>query len=74
MKTRTLIVPLAAAAALAAAPTAAAQPQPFGGHVSSCAQAHLGQRPDPPTVTCEHDGHLHTFATFGEMVRHMQAH
>ena len=43
----------------------------FGQHVASCAQEILGQRPDPPQVTCTHDGHTHTFANFGEMVQHM---
>ena len=37
----------------------------LGQHVASCAQIHLGQRENPPTLTCEHDGHVHTFATFG---------
>lgn len=43
----------------------------FGDHVASCAQMHLGQRENPPSLTCEHDRHVHTFATFGDMVEHM---
>ena len=37
-----------------------------------CAQTSLDQRDNPPTVTCTHDGMTMTFATFGEMVQHMQ--
>ena len=68
---------LALGAALVAGSTGTALAGPaeqaaFGQHVASCAQEQLGQRPDPPQVTCTHDGHSHTFATFGEMVQHMQ--
>ncbi len=45
----------------------------FGQHVSMCAQATSGQRDNPPTVTCTHDGMSMTFANFGEMVQHMRA-
>ena len=38
------------------------------------AQLALGQRVDPPAVTCTHDGHVHTFATFGELVAHAREH
>ena len=38
------------------------------------AQLALGQRVDPPAVTCTHDGHVHTFATFGELVTHAREH
>ena len=56
-----------------AAPTPAARPdEPLGARVSQCAQASLGQRPDPPAVTCAHEGHVHTFATFGELVAHLR--
>lgn len=44
-----------------------------GTSVSSCAQLSLGPRDNPPAVTCTHDGTTLTFATFGDMVRHMQA-
>jgi hypothetical protein len=62
------------ALALAGAPAAAAD-NPSGAHVSQCAQAHLGQRPDAPalTCTCMPDGQAHTFANFGEMAAHMRA-
>ena len=45
----------------------------LGTSVSACAQMHLGQRDNPPALTCSHDGTTLTFATFGDMVRHMQA-
>ena len=44
-----------------------------GASVSMCAQMHLGQRDNPPAITCSHDGTAVTFATFGDMVRHMRA-
>ena len=34
----------------------------------------LGKRANPPEVTCSHDGHVHVFANFGEMVQHMREH
>ena len=46
----------------------------LGAHISECAQLALGQRVDPPAVTCTHDGHVHTFATFGELVAHVREH
>ena len=70
-------------AILAAATVAAASPgvaraaqidEPFGQHVSECAQTSLGKRATPPAVTCSHDGHVHVFANFGEMVQHMKHH
>lgn len=63
------------ALALAVAGTAVAAPSrsaDFGRHVAACAQEHLGQRTDPPQITCTHDGMKMTFPTFGAMVRHMQ--
>ena len=48
--------------------------EPLGAHISRCAQLALGQRIDPPAVTCSHDGHVHTFATFGELVAHAREH
>ena len=45
----------------------------FGQHVAACAHGSLGQRADPPSVTCTHDGMRMTFANFGEMVRHMRS-
>ena len=45
----------------------------FGQHVATCAQMHLGQRDNPPAVTCTHDGMTMTFANFGAMVQHMRA-
>jgi hypothetical protein len=48
--------------------------EPLGAHISACAQLALGQRADPPAVTCTHDEHVHTFATFGELVAHVREH
>ena len=63
---------VAAVAGLAVAASAGAEDESvLGRHVAACAQMHLGQREDPPSVTCEHDGHVHAFATFGAMVQHM---
>lgn len=68
-----LILILATVTALFAATSGnALAGEAFGTSVSACAQMHLGQRGDPPTLTCTHDGTTVTFATFGDMVRHMQ--
>ncbi len=73
-----LVVAILASAAVAAvspeATQAAEQDEPFGQHVSECAQTSLVKRTNPPAVTCSHDGHLHAFANFGEMVQHMHEH
>ena len=58
--------------ALATPTTAAADEQPLGEHVSQCAQ--LLPSSSPPSIVCSHDGHTHTFATFGGMVLHMLEH
>ena len=69
-----------AAAALASAmtlvgPAPAARPsEPLGAHVAACAHAALGQDVDRLAVTCAHDGHVHSFATFGELVAHLRQH
>ena len=69
---RTGLAVIAALAGLAAAaPAAGEDKSALGRHVALCAQMHLGQRDDPPRVICEHDGHVHTFATFGAMAEHM---
>ena len=68
---------LATAAVAAVTPgfvQAAGNAEPFGQSVSECAQTSLGKRANPPEVTCSHDGHLHVFANFGEMVHHMREH
>lgn len=65
------------AAVAAASPgvvQAAETDEPFGRHVSECAQTSLGKRATPPAVTCSHDGHVHVFANFGEMAQHMREH
>lgn len=72
-----LLVLVAAVGALVAGPTgsalAAEDSAAFGQHVAACAREHLGQRPDPPAVTCTMpDGSTMTFATFGAMVQHMR--
>ena len=72
---RSILVLAAAAAALATAfagnaVAAPAEQSTFGRHVASCAELHLGQRTDAPSVTCAHHGM--TSPTFGAMVVHMQ--
>lgn len=63
----------AALAVLAAGSTgtALAAAEPFGTHVSMCAQE-LGKRAGAPAFTCTHDGMTMSFATFGAMVEHMR--
>ena len=58
----------------ATAAPANAPDEPLGAHISQCAQLALGLRLDPPAVTCSHDGHVHTFATFGELLAHAREH
>ena len=53
----------------AAAPTTAGD---LGQHIASCAQESLGQRENPPAVTCIHDGMVMSFPTFGGMVEHIR--
>ena len=76
-RARVVLAILATAAVAAVAPAvvqAAQTDKPFGQHVSECAQTTLGKRANPPEVTCSHDGHIHVFANFGEMVQHMHEH
>lgn len=75
-RARVVVAILASAAVAAVSPGAQAAEtgQPFGQHVSECAQTSLGKRANPPAITCSHDGQLHVFATFGEMVQHMKHH
>ena len=76
-RARVVLAMLATAAVGAVSPgvvQAAQTDEPFGQHVSSCAQTSLGKRASPPEVTCSHDGHTHVFANFGEMVQHMYEH
>jgi hypothetical protein len=70
--THRLIVLTAGAALAAAFSGSALAAGSFGQQVSMCAQMHLGQRDNPPALTCTHDGMTMTFATFGEMVQHMR--
>jgi hypothetical protein len=75
MRKTVLIIGALVPAALGLLPvTANASPdgQSFGQAIADCAHMALGQRPDPPTATCTHDGHTHTFANFGAMVAHMR--
>jgi len=72
-----LLVLVAAVGAVVAGPTgsalAAEDSAAFGQHVAACAREHLGQRADPPAVTCTMpDGSTMTFPTFGAMVQHMR--
>ena len=74
---RVVLAILGVAVVAAASPgvvQAAQTGEPFGRHVSECAQMSLGKRANPPEVTCSHDGHMHVFANFGEMVQHMREH
>ena len=68
------VVTVIAAAALAAgvSSNALASDGPLGRDVSACAQTSLGQRVDPPAVTCTHDGESMSFPNFGAMVAHMR--
>lgn len=70
---RKLIVGLTAAAALVAPAAAVAENKTVGEHVSHC--AHIALPPAAGSaIVCEHEGHTHTFGTFGEMVRHLLEH
>ena len=72
--THRLILAIAASAALAAGFSGSAlADNSFGQHVAMCAHTTLGQRDNPPAVSCTHDGMTMTFANFGEMVQHMRA-
>ena len=77
MRSKYLVVTLASAAVAAVAPgvaQAAETGQTFGQHVSECAQMSLGKRANSPAITCSHDGQVHVFGNFGEMVQHMKHH
>ena len=71
--TRYVVVLAAAALFFGGASGTALAGTTFGTSVSSCAQMSLGARDNPPAITCSHNGTTMTFATFGGMVRHMQA-
>ena len=68
-----LLAALAAGAIFAASggSALAADSPPPGQHVSACAYASLGQRENPPAVTCTDNGVTMAFPNFGEMVQHM---
>ena len=68
-----LVVLVAATAGLVVPAGALAEEKPLGVHVSKCAQIALPPA-NPPAIVCEHDGHVHEFATFGEMVLHLLEH
>lgn len=70
---RKLIIVVTAAAALVVPAAALAEEEPLGDHISQCAKIALPPT-DAPSIACEHDGHVHTFATFGEMVLHLLEH
>ena len=53
-------------------PAAPSTSSELGQHIATCAQEHLGQRAEAPSVTCTHDGIEMTFPTFGAMVEHMR--
>jgi hypothetical protein len=73
---RLLLPTVAACAAFAAGLPATARPAGDdaaspGGHIASCAQINLPPGEHRPAITCEQEGHVHTFANFGEMVLHI---
>ena len=71
--TRRLIPTLVAGAVLAAGFSGnALADDSFGQHVASCAQTTLGERNNPPAVTCRDDGVNMAFANFGAMIEHMR--
>jgi len=71
----TVVVALTAGGLGAAVPAPAAPPPgTLGAHVSECARTALGERANPPQVTCVHDGHEMTFDNFGDLVAHMRLH
>jgi hypothetical protein len=71
--TRRFLFTLAAGAAVAAGLSGSALADPgFGQNVAACAQATLGQRDNPPAVTCTCAEASMTFANFGAMVEHMR--
>ncbi len=76
MSTRRLTLALVSTAAIwgasAGSALAAASP-PLGQHVSSCAHASLGQRDNPPSVTCTDNGVTMSFANVGAMVQYMRS-
>lgn len=76
MNTRRLSLALVSTAAIwgaSAGSALAADSPPLGQHVSACAHARLGQRDNPPSVTCTDNGVTMTFANFGAMVQHMRS-
>lgn len=62
---------LVAAVALGFGATGTASADNFGSPIGSCGQTMLGQRPNPPVLTCSCDAM--TFAAFGAMVQTMKA-
>jgi hypothetical protein len=69
---RLTVATITAAALAGVAATNVLAGDSLGQNISTCAHELLGQRPDPPTVTCTHDGVTMTFANFGAMVEHMR--
>lgn len=69
---RLIAATLTIAAVVAGSPATALASAPFGQMVAMCAQMHLGERANPPMVTCVCNGRTMTFATFGAMVGHMK--
>ena len=69
---RSIAVIVATAGLVAVSPAAALANDSFGEMVAMCAKAHLGERPNTPTVTCVCNDRTMTFANFGTMVQHMK--
>jgi hypothetical protein len=65
---RRVVLALATATAVAGCTSGGALAAGSGQAISSCAQAMLGQRVEPPAVSCSCTGVPMTFANFGTMV------
>ena len=69
---RFIAVIVATTGLMVGTPATATADDAFGQMVAMCAQMDLGERGNPPTVTCICNGRTMTFANFGGMVRHMK--
>lgn len=69
----TSVASVALLVGLSATAVADASSATFGQHVTMGAQMDLGQRANPPAVTCVDNGAVMTFPNFGAMVQHMRA-
>lgn len=70
---RFIVLLVASTGLMMGSPATAQADDAFGQMVAMCAQMDLGERGNPPTVTCVCDGETMTFANFGAMVKHMKS-